>query len=83
MVNKFKKLFRKSICKILKEQKLSSDHIIYEEESFENSNSEKSEDSDQQQASEGGKSPKSTSTNLTSAFHKLNIPSVEDINITQ
>ena len=34
------------LCKILKEQKVSSDNIIYEEESFEYSDSESSSESD-------------------------------------
>lgn len=44
LIGKFRKLFRNSLCKILKEHKLSADHIIYEEESNENSIDEEDED---------------------------------------
>ena len=40
LVHKFRKLFRNSLCKILKEHKLSLDHIIYEEDSFDDNSGE-------------------------------------------
>ncbi|CDW80323.1 UNKNOWN [Stylonychia lemnae] len=81
LVQKFKKMFRNSLCKILKDNKLSSDQIIYEEESIEeiSANSD-SDQEDIQQADQGGKSPKSSSTITVSKVH---IPTVEDINLSQ
>ena len=35
LIQRFKKMFRNVLCKIMKEHKLSSDQIIYEEESLE------------------------------------------------
>jgi hypothetical protein len=39
LVHKFRKIFRNSICEILKQHKHSLDHIIYEEDSFDSETS--------------------------------------------